>query len=223
MIKSQDGVYKEFYNNCTAPRINTDEIIVEAIRKQYPELHLTVIPTYTVSLLNFASTGHAQATPVDANNSLTENLKWRMYAAPARRLDGGSGFLYDSIQFGKFIYKWMDQEYLLYSVIGGDGPYKSSMTYLLGSPESNDRLMLEAGKWENQIHNSVLVFDGGYWQKSYELWQAVQQAHWDDVILDKGMKKSVIGEISKFFDSRARYQKLKVPWKRGMYHLSDPS
>lgn len=139
-----------------------------------------------------------------------------MYLGPARRLDGESGILYDSIQFGKFIYKWQDHEYILYTVVGGDGLYTLSMAYLLGTAETNDKVILEAGKWGHEIHNTVLVFDGGYWQKSAQLWRAVQDANWEDVILDKAMKKSVVGEITKFFDSRERYQKLKVPWKRGL-------
>ncbi len=222
LSKAHDGVYRSFYNNSTAPRINSNEVIVEAIRKQYPELHLTITPTYSTNLLNYAAAGHASATPVDADNSITENLKWRIYMAPARRLDGGSGVLLDSIKFGKYIYKWNEHDYLLYKVVGSESLWQEDMTYLLGTPETNDRLMLSAGNWESQVHKSVLVFDGGYWQHSAELWQAVQSAYWDDVILDEKMKRSVIGEINKFFDSRARYQKLKVPWKRGLIFHGPP-
>lgn len=222
LSRAHDGVYRSFYNNSTAPRINSNEVLVEAIRKQYPELYLTVTPTYNIDLLNYAAAGHASATPVDANNSLTENLKLRIYRAPVRRLDGGSGFLFDSIVFGKYIYKWNEHEYLLYKVVGSEGLYPQDMTYLLGTPETNDRLMLSAGNWESQVHKSVLVFDSGYWQYSSELWQAVQSANWEDVILDEKMKRSVIGEITKFFDSRERYQKLKVPWKRGLIFHGPP-
>ena len=220
--KAQDGVYQEFYEHSTGRRVNTDEVIVEAIRKQYPELHLTISPTYNLSLLSFAAAGHAQATPVDEDNSLSENLKWRMYVGPAKRLDNTKGYLYDSVQFGKFLYKWHDHDFLLYSIVGALGPYSQPMTYLLGSKELNDQLMLAAGKFSTDIHDSVLVFDGGYWQKSSELWQSVQSASWDDVILDPAMKKSIVGEVTKFFDSRERYQKLRVPWKRGIIYHGPP-
>lgn len=214
--KAHDGVYRSFYSNATASRINTNEVLVEAIRKQYPELHLTITLTRNTNLLNYAAAGYASAIPVDADNSITENLKFRMYIAPSKRLEGGSGSLVDSIQFGKYIYRWNEHDYILYKVVGSDGPYTEDISYLLGTPETNDQLMLSAGNWAHQIHNAVLVFDSGYWQYSYELWRAVQTANWDDVILDAGMKKSVIGEITKFFDSRERYQKLRVPWKRGL-------
>jgi len=222
LSKARDGVYRSFYNHSTAPRINSDEVIVEAIRKQYPELHLSITPTYSTNLLNYAAAGQASATPVDADNSLAENLKWRMYEAPATRLDGGSGILLDDIQFGKYLYKWNEHDYLLYQVVGKDGLQTTDMTYLLGTPETNDRLLLAAGDWETQVHKAVLVFDGGYWQQSSQLWQAVQGAYWHDVILDEKMKKSVVGEVTKFFDSRERYQKLKVPWKRGLIFHGPP-
>lgn len=222
-IKTRDGVYSEFYNNSTAPRINTDEVLVEAIRKHYPQLHLTITPSYNCSFLAYAAAGHAQAIPADAaDNSESKDLKWRMYMAPARRLGNNPGFLYDATQFGKYIYKWRDNEYILYNVIGSDGPYKNAMSYLLGTPSTNDELMLAACQYMHDVHNSVLVFDGGQWQQSRELWQSVQNSNWDDVILDAGMKKSIIGEVTKFFNSQERYKKLKVPWKRGVIFHGPP-
>lgn len=220
---TRDGVYKEFYNNSTAPRINSDVVLVDAIRKQYPSLHLTIIPSFQCNFLNYALAGHASATPIDADNSSVENLKHRQYMAPAKRMDGGSGFLYDSVQFGKWMYKWEEKEYILYTIIGSDGPYPSSMSYLLSStPTLNDELMLAACRWQNSVHNSVLVFDGGYWQYSSELWESIQKSNWEDVILDREMKKSIIGEVTKFFNSKDRYKKLRVPWKRGVIFHGPP-
>jgi len=222
LTKSHDGVYHEFHENSRAPRVNTDAYIIETIRKEYPSLHVSVSPSYTVNLLSYAASGNASATPVDADKSIAKNLKWRLYLPPARRLEGGSGNLYDSIQFGKYLYKWKDHEYLVYCVNGSDGPYKIPMTYLLGTPTANDLLLLAAGKYQHEIHNSVLVFDGGYWQQSSELWQAVQDSHWSDVILDEKMKKAIVGEITKFFESRDRYKKLRVGWKRGLIFYGPP-
>ena len=220
---TRDAVYREFYNNSTAPRINSDVVLVDAIRKQYPSLHLTIIPSYQCNFLAYAATGNATVIPIDTDNSSIENLKHRKYMAPAKRMDGHSGFLYDSVQFGKWMYKWEGKEYILYNVAGSDGLYKSPMSYILGStPVENDELMLAACAWQNSIHDSVLVFDGGYWQYSSELWQSIQKSNWEDVILDAEMKKSIIGEVTKFFDSKNRYQKLRVPWKRGIIFHGPP-
>ena len=112
---------------------------------------------------------------------------------------------------------------MLYTVTGSDGPYKSPMNYLLGStPIENDDLMLAACRWQSSIHNSVLVFDGGYWRYSSELWQSIQKTSWEDVILDAEMKKSIVGEVTKFFNSKDKYRKLQVPWKRGVIFHGPP-
>lgn len=222
LTKSHDSVYQDFHEHSSAPRVNTDAYIIEAIRKQYPALHVTATISWDVDLLGFAASGNASATPVDADNTIVENLKWRMYYPPARRLDGGSGTLLDQIRFGKYLYKWEGHEYIVYSISGSDLIYSRPMTYLLGTPTTNDLLLLAAGKYENSVHDSVLLFDGGFWQESSELWRAVQDAHWSDVILSEKMKKSVIGEVTKFFDSRSRYQNLRVPWKRGLIFHGPP-
>ena len=121
------------------------------------------------------------------------------------------------------MYKWEKKEYILYTIIGSEGLYKNPMSYVLGStPIENDQLMLAACRWQNSIHNSVLVFDGGFWEYSSELWQSIQKSNWEDVILDAEMKKSITGELDKFFDSKDRYKKLRVPWKRGIIFYGPP-
>lgn len=66
------------------------------------------------------------------------------------------------------------------------------------------------------------MFDGGYWQKSYDLWASTQKASWDDVILEQSMKDHIIADVDDFFNSRETYEKLKVPWKRGVIYYGPP-
>lgn len=121
------------------------------------------------------------------------------------------------------MYKWEGKDFILFNIVGSDALYKDPMSYLLGStPVENDELMLAACAWQHSIHDTVLVFDGGYWENSSELWQSIQKASWDDVILDTGMKSSIIGEVTKFFSSKDRYKKLRVPWKRGIIFHGPP-
>ncbi len=94
------------------------------------------------------------------------------------------------------------------------------MTYIAGIDESsNDELMLAANRFAETIKGKVLLYDQGAWQLSAELYQSVQDSNWNDVILEPEMKKSIKGEVVKFFNSRDKYKQLKVPWKRGIiYH-----
>lgn len=210
---ARDGAYQEFFDHSSAPRVHTDEVIAEALRKQYPELHLTL--TNRCDFLGYADAGLAKATPVDSEGPKPENLRYRYYMNPGRRF-GDASYLSDSIAFGKFLYKWKDEEYILYQVAGHEQARPSQTSFLLGSVQSNDSLIYEVFRYQNNVPDAVLVFDQGYWRASRDLWERVQSSNWDDVILDAGMKKSIAGEVNKFFDSEERYKKLKVPWKRGI-------
>ncbi len=62
----------------------------------------------------------------------------------------------------------------------------------------------------------------GGWRPDRELWEAVQKASWDDVVLDPEFKKSVQNDYRTFFKSEGTYKKLNVPWKRGLIFLGPP-
>lgn len=82
--------------------------------------------------------------------------------------------------------------------------------------DTAQRLLLAAGQYGNELHEEVLVYNNGLWQKDAVLWKAIQKASWDAVILDPDMKKGIRNDINRFFDSQATYKKLGVPWKRGI-------
>lgn len=226
--RSDDGIYNSFYDNSTAPRTNTNVILNTALRKKYPNLHLTISPTYSSNLLSFAAAGHASARPVSTSEeigstSLPTDLKWRSYIPPPARVSSSPGILIDNVKFGRYVYTWCESEYILYNVVGAHNAYDEELTYILGpSAAANDALLLAACSYWNELHDEILVFNNGYWSKNHKLWQEVQKSSWDDVILAEEMKKSIKGEMEKFFGSKERYQRLKVPWKRGIIYYGPP-
>jgi transitional endoplasmic reticulum ATPase len=151
---------------------------------------------------------------------------WRQYFSPARRLDGDTGMLVNSIQFGKFMYNWNGHDFILYLVNGRDGtmsyPQVTNQYILSGTEQEADQLLLAAGKYNSVLHDEIWIFDGGYWQKSRELWASIQKSYWKDVILDPNMKKAIINDVETFFDSRETYERLNVTWKRGIIYHGPP-
>ncbi|KAI4089464.1 MAG: hypothetical protein LQ344_005378 [Seirophora lacunosa] len=233
--KSADPIYDSFYHNSTAPRISTNTVLASALRKHYPDLHLTITSTYSSDLLGFAAAGHAFVTPCSTPDeppshheplsptAIPSDLRWRRYIPPAKRDSSSSGYLVDSVKFGRFTYTWSSHTYILYNVVGGHASFDEEVSYLLSSSaQASDDLILAACAFWNHPHDEILVFDRGYWQKSHKLWESVQSSTWDDVILDPQMKASIIGEVNKFFGSQERYKKLKVPWKRGIIYYGPP-
>jgi transitional endoplasmic reticulum ATPase len=88
--------------------------------------------------------------------------------------------------------------------------------------EKADALIKAASSWAQELHNEVLVFDQGFWQKNRELWQNVQKAEWEDVILEKEKKEAIIEDILGFFDAQDKYEEYQVPWKRGVIFYGPP-
>ncbi|KAI4724959.1 P-loop containing nucleoside triphosphate hydrolase protein [Aureobasidium sp. EXF-10728] len=212
-----------YFEHASGIRVDTNAVVMEAIRREYPQLHLTVISVNSCNLMAFAASGRAAAAPIDKEN---DRLYVRDFAPPARRLTGENGRLVDSVKFGKFLIDWEGKEYVVYIAEGrdGQGPYPivRNQYVLSSSVHATEKLLLEAGRFTNSVDGAVLVFDQGYWQKNHELWESIQEAEWSNVILNEDMKHDLIKDVDNFFDGQDTYQKLKVPWKRGVIYYGPP-
>jgi len=225
----EDMTSLSYFDHSSGKRINTDIVLIEAIRTQYPNLDLVIAPQGKLNLLAYASAGFADATPLEdvvKDPVYGPGVKLRSYIPPARRLDSRSGTMAERVIFGKYMYKWKDQEAILYVAEGRDGAASYPvpvMHYILSNASHKvDELIKNATQWGSELHNEVWVFDGGFWQKSAELYNSVQKSSWESVILDEDMKKSLIADVENFFDGQQTYEDLKVPWKRGVIYYGPP-
>jgi transitional endoplasmic reticulum ATPase len=224
-----DQTAREYFHHSSAQRVNTDVVLTEALRKQYPNLDLVVAPRGGFDLLAYASAGYATAKPIeDTVNDPVYGaaLSYKQYIPPARRLDNSAGFMAEQVIFGKYLYKWKDQENIVYIASTRDGtlsyPAVTNHYILTRETRKTDELIKEATLWGSELHNEVWVYDQGFWQKSAELYNSVQKSNWEDVILDEDMKKHIIHDVENFFDSQETYKQLKVPWKRGIIYYGPP-
>ncbi|RDW88921.1 hypothetical protein BP6252_00953 [Coleophoma cylindrospora] len=227
------SVSGKYFEHSTAKRIYTEALMIEAIRTQHPKHHLTI--TGQIDLLDFAA-GRA-----DVSYQLREPKEShinRLYLPPARRYNSdGDGTWGQRVQFGSYDYTFQDMQFLVYTVEGRDGQYFSRSSYLLVAPpesgemsleqkaaaqQQTDALIAAATKWSVDLHDEVLVFDNGFWQKNKELWKNIQKANWADVILEEDRKKAIIEDVIGFFDSEKRYAEFEVPWKRGVIFYGPP-
>lgn len=131
------------------------------------------------------------------------------------------------ILFDKFLYKWNGHEFIVYIVDAKEGLVgaypQGQLTFILSiSEQLTQGLILAAGKWTSDLHDEIWVYDSGYWQKSKALYESIRNASWDSVIMDPERKKAVIDDHMRFFNSRHDYEKLKVPWKRGLIYYGPP-
>ncbi|RMI99755.1 hypothetical protein CDV36_015982 [Fusarium kuroshium] len=210
--EDEDGATSSYLNHSDGKRINTDLVFTSALKKQYPELDLVVVPEYSnegsqCNLLTFAGAGYATLTPIQDKGDLPSSLEWTVYLPPARRMDGNKGYLGETVVFGKFLYQWEGEEFIVYLVDGRDGsePYPEVKNYyiLTTNVYKADQLVLTVGSWASDLHNEVWVFDQGFFEKDRELRGYEEVAH-------------------NSFESRQTYARLGVPWKRGIIYHGPP-
>ncbi|KAI1100674.1 P-loop containing nucleoside triphosphate hydrolase protein [Jackrogersella minutella] len=221
------SVTKTYFSHSSGKRVNTDSVIVQALQHEYPHLALVIAPEASSNLIAYATSGHASFEVIeDVDGGPPPVVSWKVYLPPARRIDGGIGALADRVVFGKFLYKWNDAEFIVIRVDGRDGmsayPEVTNYYILTQDKHKADALCIAAGKWSNELHDEIWVFDRGYWQKNADLYKSVMGASWDSVILDEDMKKNIINDHLSFFDSRETYKNLEVPWKRGIIYYGPP-
>ena len=92
--------------------------MVNALRAEYPKLHLTVVLAQNVDLMAYADGDRAAVVPIDKEEN---RMSHRLFFAPARRMLGNTGALGDDVVFRKFLYEWRGKEYILYSIQGHNG------------------------------------------------------------------------------------------------------
>jgi transitional endoplasmic reticulum ATPase len=227
VYSSQDPVAIQYARNAEAPRVNTDLLIIKALQEHYPDKEVIVIPEYSCKILDLAKTGQVVIIPdPSSNGTLTGPLQWHGFVSPTSRLSDSQGSISKTILFGKYLVNWNDKEFLMYIVSGRDGTQSYpdiTNQYIIASSNSEvDSLILAAGKYGFELHGEIWVYDQGWWQKDARLWQSIQKSLWEDVILDESMKQSLIDEVNRFYDSRPTYERLAVPWKRGLIFHGPP-
>ena len=189
-----------------------------AIRRMYPELTVTCTSTYNPALLSFAAAGHATA-ELDIKDESINRIRGYIAGNPRYGYVEGIG---ESRYFAKYNYRWGSEFFIIYVIVVGYSAFQFILKEpgeeetTLSNSKATDALIMACGRWQHPIDNDFIYVYDGYWTASKQLWQQVQKARWDDVILNEDMKKTVVDLMTKFFDSEDIYRDLGVPWKRGV-------
>jgi hypothetical protein len=216
------SVTQEYFDNCKGLIQNTLGLIVDSVRRNYPKHHLTI--TTPVDFIGLAASRDDISCTPSKENPLSAIL--RLYQPPARRFGGeDSGQFSSAVDFGCYDYSFNGTDFILYIVTGQDGIYSSRYSYILTPVEDvspaalacaqkkADGLLAAGVNWQEALHNEVLVFDQGMWQKNQDLYKNIQKANWEDVILEKEKKETIINDVLGFFKSSERYAEFGIPWK----------
>ncbi len=219
--KAAINVFQDYEKHNAGLQISSETAIISFLRGRYPDWTVTMTPD-TTGLLAFARAGQAKAALDTKTDSLSAS---RLYAPPPQRISQDEGKMTDTVHFGRYDYEWKGRTFIVYTATFQQGYGRVKNSYILhkrdqelvdGRSKATDELIAAATKWNNNVHDEVLVFDQERWTKNKELWASIQNASWEDVIMDKDMKETLVNDVQGFFDCRDDYKDFSVPWKRGI-------
>ena len=213
-------VFEDYQMHNAGLQVSSEIAIASFLRGRYSGWTVTSTPSST-GLVAFAQGGQAKA-ELDIKPDSISAL--RLHTSPSQRVSEEEGKMVDKVYFGKYDYEWKGEVFIVYTATWVEAFRPVHHDYILhkrdhkvdGRCKATDELIAAATKWNNDVHDEVLLFDQAEWSKSKDLWTSVQNASWDDVIMDKETKETLIDDVEGFFDSREDYREFAVPWKRGI-------
>ncbi|MEH2422182.1 MAG: ATP-binding protein [Nostoc sp.] len=93
---------------------------------------------------------------------------------------------------------------------------------LADSKELAEKFFTAVCDWNAEIRDEVLVFEDGYWNKNPDLFQSIQGANFQNLVLHGNLKEDIQDDLINFFASREIYANYGVPWKRGILFIGSP-
>ncbi|KAH7343407.1 P-loop containing nucleoside triphosphate hydrolase protein [Rhizoctonia solani] len=186
------------------------------LRDKYPDHSLVVTADWQVNILNLEGATWKPLEGVELQSQVA-------FIAPSRRDQPAQ--VARSIRFGGFDVWWKEERFIVFIASWSAGFAMTTQHFILkeGKDETASLgLLMAAGYQFGQIGDSILVFNDGYWQNDYALWEEIQKADWKDVILSPDFKQEIQSDVTNFFASEAIYHELAIPWKRGVIFLGPP-
>ena len=103
----------------------------------------------------------------------------------------------------------------------GSGVGWTTRSWIMAESEVAAEAFFEAVcRHNSELRDEVLVFEGGYWCKSEELFRGVQGAKLEGLV--PALKESLTSDAVSFFAAKSIYEEHGVPWKRGLLFAGPP-
>ncbi|VDC04667.1 unnamed protein product [Peniophora sp. CBMAI 1063] len=131
-----------------------------------------------------------------------------------RTFMGKATFEYEGIAFTAFKAAWQQ---------GFHGSaFFADLVFDAADDESGKRLAAAVYAYAAELKNEIWVYHSECWNKDKDLYAAIQEANWDDIVLAPEFKENLKRDMMQFFDSKAIYESLGITWKRGVLLLGSP-
>jgi hypothetical protein len=124
---------------------------------------------------------------------------------------------------GWFEVDWQEHRFEIVALGRQEGHCRVIRHYVLGPDKETTRAFFrQVCEWNAEVRGEVLVFDQGAWYKSSDLYESIQSASFDNLILEGSLKEDIQRDISGFFEAENTYRQYGIAWKRGVLFLGPP-
>ncbi len=151
------------------------------------------------------------------------HLSPRIHTRTKTHWHGTEYGLSESMEAGWYQVQWQGHSLEVVTLAWSEGYGKQSQSWIIADvKETAEAFYRDACEWNAEIRDEVLIFEGGEWQKSEELYQSIQNATFDSLVLPDALKQEIQDDFAQFFASQSVYAHYGIPWKRGVLLLGTP-
>jgi ATPase family associated with various cellular activities (AAA) len=163
---------------------------------------------YGFDPFGFAASGACTVEPA-GDEYLQLATEWNGERAADRPANGAFGIAWDDVAMDLYWFTPSENR----------GPY-----FALVAERRADALRFfeTVCRWTGQPDGEILVFHAGQWIKDERLFASIRDATFDNLVMPAAEKAEIAGDAQRFFASRDRYARYKVPWKRGVLFAGPP-
>ena len=186
--------------------------VSEKLAEMYPDRAIVEGESVFFDLEEFARAGHCELVGERAVHNQTTTA-WQGADEPlAREADNGwFNVLWRGALMDVVFITWLD------------GSYRSRFHWIVADTcELAEEFFREVCAWSAEVRAEILVFEGGRWRKSKELFRSISEASFENLILPEPLRSEVERDLPHFFASREMYERHGVPWKRGVLLIGPP-
>ncbi|WVQ61885.1 uncharacterized protein L199_000018 [Kwoniella botswanensis] len=209
-----------FIDHFSASRSGTDTYLQTQIAALYSNHSVVTTDDIYFDIFRFAA-GDPASIAIREIDDL-EPIKRVVFVKPSRRREG-EGTVAARAVFGGWEVAWKNKEFKVIVATWAEAYRQVTQWHIItDEPDAARQFIRSCANYCSSFRDVVWVFEQGSWRPDRGLWESVQKASWEDVVLEDRFKTALQSDYRSFLKSEKTYKDLGVPWKRGLIFLGPP-
>ena len=118
---------------------------------------------------------------------------------------------------------WQDRLFEVLLISWAESCYRQRHYWIIADERQFATAFIDAVcEFSCEVHGEILVYRDGMFEKDKELFESIKIATFANLILKEDFKADLQQDFSRFFESRAVYERYGIPWKRGALLIGPP-